>query len=282
MKIAVTGAAGRLGGQVVRLLDDRAVDEVVAIGRRPAAFPPTVSTRIADYADPTALRTSLTGVGTLVLVSSDGEGTRVLTHHQNLVAAARDCGVRHIVALSGVDADVGSPFCYAITNGFTEQLVRDSGCGFSIVRASLFAEFFGQFLLSFRTTGEIRLPLAEGRVGLVSRTDVGQCLAALATSAPTGRSHAVTGPAALDGPGIAQVAARVWGRAVAYQPISAAEYAARLAATEEEPWWTYAYSSMFASIREQRWASITDEVERVTGRAPRSFSSVLTEPTNPA
>lgn len=280
MIIAVTGASGRLGGQVVRLLADQVGDQVVAVCRRPAAFPPGVSTRIADYADLGKLRTSLTAVDTLVLVSSDGEGTRVLTHHQNLVAAARDCGVRQIVALSGVDADFNSPFCYAITNGFTERLIRDSGCGFSIVRASLFAEFFGHFLLASRTSGQLRLPMADGDIGLVSRTDVGYCLAALARSAPTGRSHEVTGPVALDGPALAAVAAQVWGRPVTYQPISAAEHTAQLAATEE-PWWLYAYGSMFASIREQRWASITDEVRHLTGRAPRSLSEVLDEGSKP-
>lgn len=201
----------------------------------------------------------------------------MLTYHQNLVAAARDGGVQHIVALSGVDAEVGSPFCYAITNGFTEQLVRDSGCGFPIVRASIFAGFLGHFLLPLRTTGRLRLPIADGRVGLVSRTDVGRCLAVLAGAAPTGRCHEVTGPEALDGATLADAAAQAWNRPVIDQPISAAEHAAELAAPEE-PWWAYAYSSMFASIREQRWDSVTTEVKELTGRAPRSLSEVLGGP----
>lgn len=32
-----------------------------------------------------------------------------------------------MVYLSGVDADVASPFCYAFTNGRTEQLLMESG-----------------------------------------------------------------------------------------------------------------------------------------------------------
>ena len=65
--------------------------------------------------------------------------------------------------------------------------------------------------------------MADGRIGLVSRTDVGHCLAALATSAPTGRTHEITGPEALDGTALAGAAAQVWGRPVTYQPIGAAE-----------------------------------------------------------
>ncbi|MET1007441.1 MAG: NAD(P)H-binding protein, partial [Propionibacteriaceae bacterium] len=217
--IAVTGATGSLGGQVIRLLSRDAGDRVVALSRRPAVASSSVDVRIADYADRDALRRAFADVDTLVFVSSDGEGTKVLAHHLNVVDAARDCGVTHIVALSSVDADVESPFCYAITNGLTEVAIRASGCGYSIVRASLFAEFFREFLLPARTTGQIQLPADDGRVGLVSRSDVARCLAALARSAPSGRSHDVTGPATLDVSAMAEIATEAWDRPVLYRPI---------------------------------------------------------------
>ena len=232
----MTGASGNLGGQVVQLLAEQTEADVVALSRRPTAVPPRVIARIADYADGGALRNGLADVDTLVFISSDGEGTRVLADHLNVVAAARDCGVAHIVAVSGVDADVDSPFCYAITNGLTEQANRESGCGFSIVRASIFAEFFRHFLLPARTTGQLSVPAGDGRIGLVSKGDVGRCLAALARCGPTGRCHEVTGPAALDAAAIAATAAQAWVRPVAYRPISAAAYMAQAAATED-PWW---------------------------------------------
>lgn len=272
--IAVTGAAGALGGQVVRLLSQHAETQVVALSRRPTVVPASVTVRIADYADSLALRRALADVSTVVFVSSDGEGTKVLAHHLNLVDAARDCGVTHIVALSSIDADVDSPFCYAITNGFTEVAIRASGCGYSIVRASLFAEFFQEFLLPARMTGQILLPAGDGRIGLVSRTDVGRCLAALARSSPSGRSHDVTGPAALDGAAMADTAAEVWGRPVVYRPIDSAVYLAELSSTQE-PWWAYAYTSMFDSIRQQRWDVVTGEVRELTGRAPTALHRLL-------
>ena len=274
MRIAVTGATGSLGGRVVRLLAEQAAAEVVALTRRPAVFPPGVITRIAEYADPGALRSGLAEVDTLVFISSDGEGTRVLAHHLNVVSAARASGVAHIVALSSVDADVTSPFCYAVTNGLTEQAIRDGGGGFSIVRASIFAEFFRQFLRPARTTGEVTLPTENGRIGLVSKSDVAGCLAALASSGPTARYHEVTGPEALDTAAIAALAAEAWGRSVNHRPLSSAAYLAQLA-VREEPWWAYAYTSMFASIREQRWDRVTTEVQQLTGRPPRPFSEIL-------
>ncbi|MGW6291269.1 NAD(P)H-binding protein [Streptomyces sp. NPDC055058] len=91
MRVAVTGAAGGLGGRVVGLLAGRGDVDVVAMTRRslPAgAFPARVAVAVADYADPPALRAALKGVDTLVLVSSDGPDARMLMHHRNLVAAA--------------------------------------------------------------------------------------------------------------------------------------------------------------------------------------------------
>ena len=233
-----------------------------------------MTARTADYGDLDALRRCLVDVDTLVFVSSDGEGTRVLTHHLNVVSAARDCEVGHIVALSGVDADIESPFCYAVTNGFTEQAIRESGCGYSIVRASIFAEFFRHFLLPARETGRISIPAGGGRVGFLSRTDVGRCMSSLAVAPPTGRCHEVTGLSALDMDAVAATAAEVWGRPVAYQPATPAEHMAQLASTED-PWWLYAYSSMFASIRAQRWDRAAAEVEQLTGRAPRPLTATL-------
>ncbi len=230
--IAVTGAAGRLGGSVVRLLAPHTGNTVVALTRRGIPVPAGVENRIADYDDPPALRRGLAGVDTLVLVSSDGDGTRVLAHHLNVIAAARRCGVVHIVALSGVDADPDSPFCYAITNGVTEWAIRDSGCGFSILRASIFTGFFAHFLRTAYATGDLRVPMGEGRVGLVSRVDVGRALAAQARRAAMGRTDDLTGPEALDGAGLADAAARVWGRPVAYRSIDPADFTAETARTE--------------------------------------------------
>ena len=40
-------------------------------------------------------------------------------------------------------------------------------------------------------------------------------------------------------------------------------------AQRETPWWAYAYTSLFGSIREHRWEVVTDAVERLTGEPAR-------------
>jgi NAD(P)H dehydrogenase (quinone) len=236
MQIAVTGAGGRLGGQVVRLLAARGHD-VVAVVRRPTAFDATaaaVRVRYADYADVTALTQALTGVHVLVLVSSDGEAAKVLLHHENLVHAAVRADVAHVVALSGLHADLESPFCYAVTNRHTEDLIVASPCAYSVVAASIFTEFFTAWLVRARTTGEIRVPA---------------------------------------GPGIA---AETWRTPVRYVDVAPAQFAAELLQDGVGPWWMYAYAGMFETVRDQRWAETATEVERLCQRPPIPLRDVLT------
>ena len=117
--------------------------------------------------------------GTLVFVSSDGPVAEVMVHYRNVIRAARDSGVARSVALSGLDADPSSPFCHAISYGYTGQPLAESGCPVSIARASIYSEFFLGLLARSRTSGQLRLPAADGRISLVSRADVELCLAPL-------------------------------------------------------------------------------------------------------
>jgi NAD(P)H dehydrogenase (quinone) len=263
MRIAVTGGTGRVGGLVVQLLTEEGRHDVVPL-----------SSRTAPYDDPAALRAALDGVDTLVFVSSDGEAARVVVHHHNVLDAAIRCGTRHVVLLSGLDADIESPFCYAFTNGDTERLLRASGLPYSIVRAGLFTEFFLGLVWRAGTgtrgaDATVALPAADGRVSLVGRSDVARCLAALALREPTNGHHDVTGPESLTVETIARIAG------YRYADTAPADFAGALLRLGEEPWWTYAYTSMFEAIRQGRWAATSDAVTALTGRGPASLRDVL-------
>lgn len=254
MRIAVTGSTGRIGGRVVQLLTSGGRHEVIGL-----------SSRVAPYDCPAALRKALTGVDTLVFVSSDGEAARVIVHHRNVLEAAIRCRIRHVVLLSGLDVDPGSPFCYAFTNGHTEQMLRSSGCAYSIVRAGLFAEFFLGLLRQVAVDRSVSLPAGSATVSLVAREDVARCLAALALGDPSNRHHDVTGPRGLPVSTVVSLAGYTFSDA------TPAEFALTLHRLGEQPWWIYAYTSMFESIRQGRWAATSDAVAELTSRPPLPF-----------
>ncbi|MFD6448761.1 NmrA family NAD(P)-binding protein [Promicromonospora sp. NPDC060204] len=262
MRIAVTGSTGTLGSQVVNLLAASAGHQVVALARRPEAVPARLTEQAlrsgmvtavrADYDEPGSLVAALGGVDVLVFVSGDGEAARMVVQHQNVVRAAVDAGVGHVVYLSGVDADLASPFCYAFTNGWTERLLEGSGLPFSFARASLFTEFFASFLRPALRSGELRVPAGGGRVSLVSRSDVGRCLAALALLPPSGRHHDLTGPSSSTLETVAQVLSGIAGRPVRYTDVPPPGQGGVLGRGGGVPGGAYPDSSKLATIRVDR------------------------------
>jgi NAD(P)H dehydrogenase (quinone) len=87
--------------------------------------------------------------------------------------------------------------------------------------------------------------------------------------------HELTGPAALDMHDVAALAARNWQIPVRYIDIPPADFQRELAAADLDPWWCYAFSSMFASIRQHRWDRITGDIASLTGRSPLTVDNLL-------
>ncbi|ACQ79331.1 NmrA family protein [Beutenbergia cavernae DSM 12333] len=275
--VAVTGATGTIGSAVAATLAAEGHD-VVALVRDPARFaapPGRVRVAVAEYDDRDALVRALDGVATLVFVASDGEVGPMLVHHLNVVEAAARSGVAHVVYLSIVDVDPSSPFCYAAPHAATERLLADAGLVTTAVRAGMYGEFFVRFLREAATTGRLALPMEDGVLSLVSRADVARCLAAAASSAPNG-PHLVTGDRTYDLGGLAAVASRR-GRQVRAEPVDARDFGIALLRGGLEPWWTYAFTSMFAAVAENRFAGVTTGVVDLTGRGPVSFEQTADE-----
>lgn len=191
--------------------------------------------RLADYHDADALRAALSGVQTLVFVSSDGPSERVLVDHRNVIDAAFRCGVEHVAYLSSLDADVDSPFCYAVTNATTAMRV-EARLGYSIVRVSIFAEFFERWPQASAGRGELRLPAGDGCVSLVARDDVARALAAVAMHEPSGRRFEITGPEALDMPTVADRHRTATGGMLRYVDVTPRQHRAAMARDGTDPW----------------------------------------------
>jgi nucleoside-diphosphate-sugar epimerase len=60
-----------------------------------------------------------------------------------------------------------------------------------------------------------------------------------------------------------------------YVDLTPAEHHVEMAHEGEDPWWMYAFSTMFASVRQQRWDSVSSEVLQLTGRQPASVLEAL-------
>jgi NAD(P)H dehydrogenase (quinone) len=256
-RIAVTGANGAIGSRVVERLRARSDVDIVPIVRDLSRAHPDDRVRpaLAPYEDRAALTAALSGCDCLVLIGSDGEADRMLAHHANIIRAARRAEVSRTVLLSSLDADPGSPFCYAHTYATTEGWAREALPGVAVLRAGLYAEFIGRWLWEAARSGVLSLPMGTGRISPVARRDVADLLTELTLGLrDPNQQIELVGPESLDHADLAGLAGALGSRSVASDPCDAQTYRDRLARDEElNPWWAYAFQTLFASVRENRF-----------------------------
>lgn len=270
MTIALTGTTGGVGGAVLEKLSG----SHVLIGRDPGALAPGHEHRQATYGEE-RMTEALEGVDTLFFVSGRESATR-LDEHLAVVDSAVHAGVQRIVYLSFLGAAPDSTFTLGRHHYFTEQAIRETGLAFTFLRDSLYDD-----LLPFMAgeDGVIRGPANDGRLSAVARDDVAEVAAQVLRSAGDGvhdgATYEVTGPEALT---LTQVAAQL--SAAAGVPVSFHNetedeaYASRAKfgapAFEVEGWVT-----SYQSVAVGEMSHVSDDVERVIGRAPVTFEQFL-------
>ena len=132
--ILLTGGTGTLGQLVLPRL--RAADQTVRVTSR-SAHPASdgVEYVVADFLSGTGLDAAVTGVDTIIHCAGNAKDDERMT--RNLVRAAERAKVRHLVFISVVGANADT-YAYFRAKLAAERAVRESGLGWTILRASQF------------------------------------------------------------------------------------------------------------------------------------------------
>lgn len=241
MTIAVTGATGALGTLVIDGLLQRAAasqqapagsqqvpaDSIVAIARSSDKAQRLrdlgVGVRIADYDDPTTLRSALVGVQKLLLISSNALQGR-LTQHKAVVDAAVEAGVQHIVYTSILHAHATSnPL--APDHERTEDHIRASGLVHTFLRNGWYHENYLPTLAQAKETGAILSSAADGKVASASRGDFAAAAVAVLTGdGHEGAAYELAGDTAWTMADLARTFTEILGSPVALQPVDGDEH----------------------------------------------------------
>ncbi|BCJ73948.1 NAD(P)-dependent oxidoreductase [Catellatospora sp. IY07-71] len=274
IKIAVTGATGRLGSRVARRLAEAGLPQrllVRDLSRAPEL--PGAETARAEYADRDAVRAALGGIETVLMVSAAETEQRV-AEHRAFVEAAVAAGVRRVVYTSFYGAAPDAVFTLARDHWATEQLLRQSPLGWTFLRDNLYLDVLPQFV---GRDGVLRGPAAEGRVAGIALDDVADvAVAVLRDPGPhDGQTYELTGPQSLTLGQVAEIITFVTGRPVTYHAETEPEAYASRASYGAPDWQVEAWVSTYRAIAEGELARITDTVERLTGVAPLTLDDLL-------
>jgi NAD(P)H dehydrogenase (quinone) len=226
MTIAITGATGPLGRLVLDNLKEKAtVGDLVALARSPEkAADLGVPVRAFDYDKAETLAPALAGVDTLLLISGPVPGVRV-AQHRNVIAAAKQAGVRRVVYTSALHADT-SPLDIAPDHRATEAALKASGVPYTIVRHGWYTENYTGSIPGALAGGAFLGSAGDARISSATRADYAAGDAAvLTTSGHEGKTYEFAGDEAWTLHDLAAEISRQTGRTIPYRDLPAAEYA---------------------------------------------------------
>jgi len=280
-KVAVTGVTGIVGGGVARGLAAAGIPQrliVRSANRTPSI--PAADVAVAAYADFAGSRTALEGIDTVFMVSGAEDPNR-LADHRTFIDAAAAAGVHRIVYTSFFGANASSTFLLGRDHWFTEEHLRASGLTFTFLRNNLYAD---QFLDWAGPEGLLAGPAGDGRVAVVSRTDVVDVAAVILRAASKagrnvsehdGVTYGLSGPASLNLDEIAATITAVTGHPTRYQRQALDEAYASRAMFDAPKWMVDAWISTYTAIAAGELDEVTGDVQRLTGRPPMSYAELL-------
>jgi len=186
MKIVVIGATGRTGEKLVRALRREGVTVVEA---SPSCGVNTITGEGLDEA--------LAGATVVVDVTNSPslDGAAALQFFEasgrRLLAAGKAAGVQHHIALSIVGTDGLQGSGYFRAKKIQEDLIKESGLPYSILRSTQFFEFIADVV---QDGGAAHVAISPALAQPISRIDAAELLAFLATGEPLNGTVEVAGP----------------------------------------------------------------------------------------
>jgi uncharacterized protein YbjT (DUF2867 family) len=278
--ILVTGATGVTGREIVRRLSQSGV-RVRALVRdlkKAQALSldslPHVTVFEGDLGNSESLAPALFMADKAMLISSSNAEMEEV--QINFIETARKFNVNHIVKLSGIIADINSPFRYARMHAEIERRLENSGISFTHLRAGEFMQSYFRQVPNILERNCLLLPMENQKIASIDVSDV----AAVAVKILTGLGHKgnvypVTGPEALTMHEVAEKFSLVLGRKINYINVSP-EDAKHAQLHAGMPQYTAdALEELFAERRKGKEAKVYYTMQNVFSLRPASFEEFI-------
>jgi uncharacterized protein YbjT (DUF2867 family) len=278
--ILVTGANGLTGREIVRKLSAKDVSVRVLVRNiakaKSLSFDtlPNVTIYEGDMSKSETLAQSLRGADKAILISSsDSEMESV---QSNFIEAAKKFNLNHIVKLSGIIADVNSPFRYARMHAEIERRLENSGISFTHLRAGEFMQSYFRQIPFILKQNSLFLPMGDQKIASIDVLDVAEVAVKILTgSGHKGNVYPITGTDALTMDEVAEKFSTVLGRKINYINITPEDAnKARLAAGMPQ-YNVDALDELFAERRKGKESKVYNTMQTVFGLRPTTFEEFI-------
>jgi NAD(P)H dehydrogenase (quinone) len=203
-----------------------------------------------------------------------------LSHHQNVIDAAKETGVQHLIYTSfqrNNETETSPLWMVAQSHIQTEKWLKESGIEYTILRNNLYMDFLPAFIgENVLKTGGIYLPAGQGKVSAVLRSEMAEAAAnILTTNGHEGKEYNFSNTEAVSYPEMAQWISEVSGKQINYTSPSAEDYAKTLQNFGVPAEIIGLFSSFAVAQAEGELALVSTDLENLLGRKPTSVKDFL-------
>lgn len=281
MRTFVCASSSLLGLNIMRQLRKFGCDATAAVNSGESAkilsdegFQPVM----VDMAQIDTLRDGIDGHQQLVLLTPYCE--QMGSYAQNIVSAAKACGIQFIVQVCSVSSGTETTYDLGRVHGYAIQAVKESEiASCTIYQPNYFQVFSQQMALPIRQSGVLPLAWDEARVALVDARDVAKAIAVILrhSAAHTATSYDLTGSEALSGADVADIISAASGRPVQYRGFSQQQTREYLLERGLDRWMLEMTLSHARHLSQNGAANVTDHIQMITGEEPRHFREFASE-----
>ena len=273
--ILITGASGNVGREVLAQAVSAGVEIRAAFqSLAKAVVPRGVDAVRVDYNEPGTLRSALDGVEAVFLVGPPTGQLAELERKATDVLA--DSRVKRVVKLSAMG---GRDAIFPRQHAESEDYIRGRGLPYTFLRPNGFMQNLVNYSSpTIRETGKFFGSEGDGKISLIDIADIASvAVKTLMEDGHVGKEYTLTGPEAVSNREVAQTMSEVLGRKIEFVNLSSEDLKAGLLSAGVPEWNAEALVDLQKLYKAGKASQVTDDVQRITGRKPRTLRAFLEE-----
>lgn len=282
--ILVSGATGQLGKATIENLIEKGIEpsSISALVRDAAKAEDLkakgVIVKVGDYDNYESLVTAMKGEEKLLLVSGTDIPNRLVQHKQ-VIDAAKEAGVKHVVYTSFArknNTESNPLGIVAAAHIETDKYLKASGLDYTIMLNGLYADVLPMFIGQNVAETGVFYPAGEGKTSFTLRADMAEAAATiLSTDGHANKEYIIAGSKKYSFQEVADLLSEMLGKPVAYISPDVETYKATLAQVGVPDMYIGMNIAFGEAIKQGEFETEMSDLEVILGRPAADLKGYL-------
>ena len=282
-KILITGASGTVGKKTIEHLLNKGIpgNQLIAFSRNTEVLnnlsAKGVELRQGDYFDYESLLKAFEGVKKIMLTSAIAFTDR-FTQHYNVIKAAKQMGVKHIVYMSVMRKAGSAQVLPQVTESdlLTEQALKSAGLDYTIVYHPPFADLLSLYYGSDPFENGIRIPANQGKMAPATRSELAEAHAEiLSTFGHENKTYTLSGSHSISFAEIAKILSEIKNQLVTFTSITNQEFIEGMVSQGVPVAVAEFMNGWFLAIESGEFDNQSNDLEKLLGRKTQTFKELM-------